>query len=309
MIGPEAAGERLDKVLAGLPSIGSRERARQALRSGKVSVDGAAVGADDAGLRVAPGAAVAIAWNKPGTGARRTAARDALARAGVVVLYEDDAVLAADKPPGLLTDAADADQAKHRDTLRKRVHAWVGAEVWPAHRIDRDTSGVVMFAKTEAARAALLEQWHARTPERTYLCVVEGRFERDQGRFGDWMLWDGRARVQRPCEPDADGGWFAEATYRVVERLVGATALEVSLITGRRNQIRLHAMLAGHPLVGEPLYRREPRGRGSPARVPFERQALHARRLVLAHPRTGAPLAVEAPVPPDLDGLLRRLRR
>lgn len=304
VLGSEAGGQRLDKWLAGLPSIGSREKARQALRSGKVSVDGAPMGADDAGRTLADGALVEIAWNAPGTGRRRTAGREAMARAGVTVLFEDAVMLVADKPAGLLTDAADSDQARNRDTLRKRVRAWLGgAEAWPVHRIDRDTTGVVAFAKTEAARDTLRAQWIDQGPERVYLAVLEGRVDRDSGRFADWMAWDAKNRVQRPCDPQADGAFLAEASWKVVERLRGATLVEVRLVSGRRNQIRVHAMLFGHPLVGEPLYRKQGR-----ERTPFHRQALHARRLGLKHP-DGTPVVFEAELPADLLRLLDSLRQ
>jgi 23S rRNA pseudouridine1911/1915/1917 synthase len=109
--------------------------------------------------------------------------------------------------------------------------------------------------------------------------------------------------LQRPVAPDAPGAWHAEADFQVVERFVRrATSLEVSLISGRRNQIRLHAMLAGHPLVGEPLYRRRD------PQIPFARQALHARRLVIDHPATGEATTLEAPIPPDLIRLAADLR-
>jgi 23S rRNA pseudouridine1911/1915/1917 synthase len=300
-------GTRLDKVLAGLASVGSREKARQVLRSGKVSVDGVPVGADDGGRGLPAGAVVEIAWNRPGTGAKRVAAREGLERANVVLLHEDAAIVVADKPAGLLTDAADVDQARHEDTLRKRVRAWLGGRpVWPAHRIDRDTTGVVVLAKTPEARDALKAQWITRSPERVYTAIVEGRFRPDgrgEGRFSDWMAWDAAERIQRACAPDAPGAWLAEATWRVVERFGDrATGLEVRLVTGRRNQIRLHAMLAGHPLVGESLYRkREPT-------VVFPRQALHAAALGFVHPTDGVPVRYEAPLPADLEQLLRSLR-
>jgi 23S rRNA pseudouridine1911/1915/1917 synthase len=298
------AGVRLDRLLASFDSIGSREKARQALRSGKVSIAGEVVGLGDAGRVLSSGTEVVIQWNVPGTGRKRTAGREALARAGVSVLYEDADVLVAEKPPGLLTDAADSDQAKHRDTLRKRVRAWVGgADVRPAHRIDRDTSGVVLFAKTDAAWEHLRGQWAKRSPERVYVAIVEGRVKGDRGRFRDWMAWDAARRLQRPCAPDAPGAFLAEATWRVTERLRDATLLEVTLVTGRRNQIRLHAMLMGHPLVGEPLYREQGR-----ARISFPRQALHAAHLGFVHPGTGQRVRFSAAWPDDLRILVERLR-
>lgn len=302
----EQSGTRLDKVLASLASVGSRERARQALRSGKVRVDGELVGAEAGGQGLPEGATIEIAWNAAGTSARRVAGREALQRSGVSIVYEDDAVLVADKPPGLLTDAATRDQARHRDTLRKRVRAWLGtAEVWPAHRIDRDTSGLVVFAKTPAARQSLHDQWVAREPLRAYLVVVEGRVAADEGHFADWMRWDPSRRRQRPVPPETEEAWLAEADFAVVKRFGGlATQLEVRLVTGRRNQIRLHAQLAGHPLIGETSYRDPGRSSG----VRFDRQALHAHRLGFRHPVDGRDVTFEAPVPPDLAKLLRFLR-
>jgi 23S rRNA pseudouridine1911/1915/1917 synthase len=250
---------------------------------------------------------VVISWNRPGTGARKVAARDAMARAGVVVRYEDEELLVADKPAGLLTDAADQDQARHQDTLRKRVRAFIGREVWPAHRIDRHTTGLVLFAKTERAREHLKAQWVTRSPMREYRAWVEGEFRPDSGHFADWMAWDPAGRLQRPTPPHADHAWLAEADFEVTERFGAlATELRVRLVTGRRNQIRLHVMLAGHPLLGEALYRLPESAKKS--RVFFQRQALHAARLGVLHPATDEPIQWEAPLPSDLEDLLRKLR-
>jgi 23S rRNA pseudouridine1911/1915/1917 synthase len=302
VVDPEQAGVRLDKWLSEQRSVGSRSKARQALRSGKVSVDGRGVSLDEAGLALAAGATVEIAWSKPGTSKRRTTGREELQRARVAIVHQDEVIVVADKPSELLTDAADQEQQRHRDTLRKRIAAWLGAPVWPAHRIDRDTTGLVAFARSEPVRDALMAQWRARTPDRVYLAVVEGAVGREAGRWTDWMAWDGKARVQRPCAAEAGGAFLAEADWRVVERLGGATLIEVRLVSGRRNQIRLQAMLRGHALVGEGLYRR------GPARIPFPRQALHAARLAFDHPVTGARVTVEAPLPADLQRLLSQLR-
>lgn len=299
MVEAGQAGVRLDRVLAARPSIGSREKARQALRSGKVSVQGVRVGPEDAGQPLAEGATVTIAWARPGTSPRRAAGREKMARVGVSVLFEDGAILAVDKPAGLLTDAASREQVRTRDTLRKRVRQYLGREAWPVHRIDRDTTGAVLFAKTEAAREHLKAQWGRRTPVRSYLVVLEGRLQ-GEGRFADWMVWDGRAKVQRPGR--GEGAVLAEADWRVVETFARASLVEVRLVSGRRNQIRLHAQLAGHPLVGETLYRE------TPATVRFPRQALHAARLEVLHPETDQPIVFEAPLPPDLGQLLRKLR-
>ena len=299
--------QRLDKILAALPSVGSREGARKVLRSGKVTIDGKPAGPEAGGQIVRAGAEIVIAWNKPGTGQKIVAASDAMSRAGAVILYEDDDIVAVDKPAGLLTDAADEEQAKRQDTLRKRVSALCGP-VFPAHRIDRYTTGVVLFSKSEPARDHLKAQWIERAPLREYRAWVEGRMPRASGRFADWMVWDSRALLQRQCQPDTPGAWLAEASYEVVETFgSSASEIRVRLVTGRRNQIRLHAMLSGHPLIGEALYRREQRGRREPA-ISFQRQALHAAKLGIIHPRTHESVIFEAPLPEDLEGLIRRLR-
>lgn len=297
------AGTRLDKLLADLPSVGTRERARQALHTGKVRVDGEPVGQDDAGRRLDEGATVLLAWSQPGTAAKKVAHRDAAIRAGVRVVASDDAIVVADKPAGLLTDAADPTQERDHDTLRKRLRAMFGSKVAPAHRIDRNTTGLVLFARTPEALTALKEQFYARTPERVYLALVEGHVKGDRGRWADWMAWDGKQKVQEPCEATAEGAFRAEASWVVRERLRNATLLEVRLVSGRRNQIRLQAMLAGHPLVGEAVYRQR-----GPTPIPFGRQALHAHRLGIVHPSTGQPITWTSPLPRDLVALIGTLR-
>jgi 23S rRNA pseudouridine1911/1915/1917 synthase len=305
VVGDDASGRRLDQVLSALASVGSRAKARQTLETGKVTVDGQPVDGSHAGRALGAGAVVVVAWNRPGTSPKRAAGREKLVSAGVTVVYEDDDLLAVDKPVGLLTDAASLDQAREEDTLTKRARAWVGhGGVHPVHRIDRDTTGLVLFAKTPFAHDNLKLQWGARTPLRQYLVVVEGAVRGDMGHFADWMRWDGKGRRQRPCRPGTEDGVLAEADWRLRERFGDVAAmLEVRLVSGRRNQIRLHAELWGHPLVGERLYRR------TPASVSFTRQALHAERLGVVHPRDGRAMSFEAPIPSDLRQLIQRLRR
>lgn len=301
-----AEPQRLDRLLASLPRIGSRNRARQVLESGKITVDGAPVGLADAGRTLEAGAVVVVDWDRPGTALDAVRGRRKVADAGVVVLYDDPDVIALDKPVGLLTDTASAQQAKERDSLRKRLVPWLraqGARPLIVHRIDRDTSGVVLVAKHEQAAEALRQQFRARAPERVYLVVVEGVLRPEEGTWEDPMAWDSGRRIQRRCKPDDPGAFLARAHYRVREILGGASLLEVRLETGRRNQIRLQAQLRGHPLVGERLYRE------GPPTLTFPRQALHAHRLTVRHPRTGKPLTIASPLPPDLQRLLARLRK
>ncbi len=303
----EQDGDRLDKVLASRERVGSRGRARKVLASGKVRVNGTPASEGDQGRAVPAGAEVSIAWSQPGSGFARHAARGALQHAGLDVLYEDRWLIAVDKPRGLLTDSATRVQAREEDSVRKRVHAWLktrGDRAFVVHRIDRDTTGVVLLAKTEAASESLRGQFRQRTPERVYRTIVLGEVDGDEGLWSHWMAWNPRALIQEHVTSNHPAGVLASASWKVVERLPGATLLEVRLTTGRRNQIRLHCKLMGHPLIGERLYV-DP---DAPPGPRHHRQALHALRLVVSHPDTGKPLVIEAPEPADFADLLRQLR-
>jgi len=135
-----------------------------------------------------------------------------------------------------------------------------------------------------------------------YLAIVEGVPEPREGTWEDWMAWDARKRVQRLAAEGDEGAVLAQAHYRVTAELPkGRAALEVRLVSGRRNQIRLHAMLRGYPLVGERLYVPE----GLPRRShDIARHALHAHRLAFDHPNSGQRITVESPIPVDLQRLL-----
>jgi len=307
---PEQDGERLDKVLAGMERVGSRGRARKVLASGKVTVDGEPMGEADQGRRVPAGALVVIAWSRPGTAFARHAARAALDRAGLEIRYEDRALIAVDKPAGLLTDSATRKQAREEVSVRAGVHALMrprGDRAFVVHRIDRDTTGVVLLAKTEPAMRHLRAQFRAHGPERVYRCVVHGRIRGEEGEWSHPMAWNGRILRQEVVDPEHPRAVLASARWRVLERFGAlATLLEVRLHTGRRNQIRLHAEQEGHPLVGERLY--VPVGFEVPPPLRFHRQALHAARLGVEHPDSGERVVIESPDPPDLADLLRRLR-
>lgn len=308
-IGPEHEGIRLDRLLAGMERVGSRNRARELLESGKVTVDGRKVGPGEGGAPVPVGAVVEIAWNKPGTGRDQVRARQSIAEAGLVILYEDDHVLCVDKPPGLLTDAATEEQRRERDTVTARLRRYLkpqGTQPFVGHRIDRDTSGVVAFAKHEKAWERLRAQFHERTPERVYWALLQGAPQPRSGTWVDDMVWDDELLAQRPAvRADEHGVVRASAHYATQQIWAsGVSQVEVRLVTGRRNQIRLHAMLRGYPLIGERLYTGPEHVIVGPR---SERHALHARRLGFTHPMTGKPLVVESPLPPDMVALLTQL--
>jgi 23S rRNA pseudouridine1911/1915/1917 synthase len=299
----EQAAWRLDKAVAARPSVGARRKARDVVESGKASVNGQPCA--DVGRTLAEGDVVTIAWNRPGTGRAHRLARVAVTSVGVSILFEDAWLVAVDKPAGLLTDAATRSQERDRDTVTDRLRRYLrpqGKTPFAAHRIDRDTSGVVLFAKDEATFAALRGQFYARTPERVYLAVVDGRPTPRAGLWSDWMAWDEERLLQLPAGSETPGAVLAQAHYRVTSDLSGGrSVVEVRLVTGRRNQIRVHAMLRGHPLVGERQYL--PQGAAGRS-AGLARNALHAHRLTFDHPATGARITVESPVPPDLSALM-----
>ena len=174
------------------------------------------------------------------------------------------------------------------------------------HRIDRDTSGLVVFAKNAAAHGDLKNQFNRHGPERVYQAVVYGHPEPASGTWRDRLVWDSSALIQKETHPKDPRGKDALCRYRVVEALRGAALIEVSLVTGRRNQIRIQARLRGHTLVGE---RRYVFGPDTLRTIAFPRQALHAARLVFRHPRDGREMRFEAPMPGDMKELVARLAR
>ena len=304
-VGPEQAGLRLDKFLAATDRLGSRARAVAALEHGKIFVNGAEAAAIDGASRLAVGDRIRVWMDRPGSSKRRSRP---IVSAGLHILYEDNALLVVNKPAGLLavplerrSDAASAyDQIKDHLRSRGRRRPFV------VHRIDLDTSGVVVFAKDADTQTRLKEQFRRREPERVYWAVVYGHPNPPAGTWRDRLVWHRKALIQLETHPGDPRGKEAISDYRVLETFHGASLVEVRLRTGKRNQIRIQARLRGHTLVGERRYVFGP----EPLRpVRFPRQALHAYRLAFRHPADDRPLQFEAPLPADLVELIARLRR
>ncbi len=207
--------------------------------------------------------------------------------AEVRLLYVDEHLLVADKPAGKLSVPAPGVAARSLlDDLR-------AAKLQPlaVHRLDRETSGAILFARDPATRAALEGMFRARELEKTYWAMAAGRFRAEEGRFSFRILEQGGRAVV------STRGQEAETLWRVLVAHPAATELELDLLTGRMNQIRVHCAHAGHPLIGERKYAR---GKSSPLPLRSRRVALHAWRLNFAHPHSGAQLSIEAPLPEDL---------
>ncbi len=217
------------------------------------------------------------------------------------IVFEDPHLIVVDKPAGLLTVPVPGTRARNLQDLLDRYLISQKRTARAVHRIDRYTSGLVVFAKGRKAWEGLVAQFRARTPERVYLAVVRGRLEGDEGTLRHRLELTRDGFRQRVVER---GGTPAVTHYRVLERFADATLVEVRLETGLKNQIRVQFRAAGHPLVGDQHYAWEEKGR-----TRLNRQALHAWKLAFQHPVIGAPLSLEAPLPPDLDRLLAGLRR
>ena len=305
-VSEDEAGSRLDKFLASPNRLGSRSRVVAALDRGRVFVNDVESAAADGSSRVDAGDDVCVWTDRPGTARRRpSAVRKSLLR----IVFEDDHLIVLDKPAGLLSvplevrEAATSIFEQVEDYLRR-----TGARRRPlvVHRIDRDTSGLVVFAKHAGAQRQLKEQFRRREPERIYWTVVYGCPDPASGTWRDRLVWDERALIQKETHPGDPNGLDAIAHYRVVEQFATTSLVEVRLETGKRNQIRIQARLRGHTLVGE---RRYVFGPDNLRPLAFPRQALHALRLAFRHPADGRPLQFDAPIPDDMAALLDRLRQ
>lgn len=297
-------GVRLDKFLAAAERLGSRANAASAIEKGKVFVNEAEASLKDAARRLAAGDIVRVWIDRPGSAKR-------VPRTGVVgdldIVFEDDHLVVVNKPPGILSVPLE----RHPGVLsvaEQLEHLWRSTRRRPlvVHRIDQDTSGLVMFAKHAEAQRRLKSQFARHEPERVYLAIVYGRPDPASGTWRDRLVWDAKAMIQKETHPRDPNGNDAVSQYRVVESFRDASLIEIRLQTGRRNQIRIQARLRGHTLVGEERYVYGP---DTLRPIEFGRQALHAQRLTVRHPADDRVLALEAPLPSDLQALVTRLRR
>ncbi len=303
MAAPEA-GLTLDKFLAAADRLVSRSKAAAARGRGKVFVNDHEAGRAEAGLRLKRGDVVRVWDDRPGSATRRPFPFKA---GDLDILYEDAALVLLNKPAGLLAVPLERreEEVSIFDQLEQHLRSHGKLKPLVVHRIDRDTSGVVLFAKDGRTQAALKQQFRERTPERVYLAVVYGRPSPPAGVWRDHLVWDTKALIQKETDPKDPKGVEAICRYRVVEAFESTSLIEVTLQTGKRNQIRIQARLRGHTLVGE---RRYTFGPDTLRPIPFKRQALHAWRLAFRHPADNRAMSLEAPVPPDMKKLVSRLR-
>lgn len=285
------AGKRLDLYLQQRLAAHSRSRLQSWIKSGRVSVNGAAAKASMI-LRGGEHIDVSPADLPP----LKAAAEDL----PIEILYQDAAVIAVNKPAGLVVHAG---AGAHDGTLVNRlVHHFgtlshLGGDLRPGivHRLDRGTSGVLLVARDDASHRALAAQFAARTVEKTYLALVQGRVRAESGRITKPIARDPVRRTRMTAR--LGRGREALTEYRVRQRFEGFTYVEVRIGTGRTHQIRAHLASLGHPVAGDRLY-------GAQA---AERLFLHAWRIVFDSPAGGERTAVEAPLPPELQRRLGEL--
>jgi 23S rRNA pseudouridine1911/1915/1917 synthase len=298
------AGARLDKFLAAATRLGSRGRAVAALERRKIFLNGEEVSVDDGARRLVAGDVVRVWMDRPGSSRRASRSETG----DLEILFEDEALLVLNKPAGLLSVPLERKMGLSSvyDQLEDYFRPRGKRRPFVVHRIDRDTSGLVLFAKDARTQEGLKAQFRRREPERVYLAVVYGHPEPTAGTWRDRLVWDRKALIQKETHPRDPEGTDAISDYRVIETLRDASLIEVRLQTGKRNQIRIQARLRGHTLVGE---RRYVYGPETLRPIAFPRQALHAYRLAFQHPGNNRVLHFEAPLPADFKELLERLRR
>lgn len=305
----EAVGMRLDKFLADRLTDVSRSRIQGWIEEGRVTLDGRPARPS---TRVDPGQHVRVLIPPP------EELRILPEPIPLDILYEDDHLLVINKPAGMVVHPAPGHTSGTLvNALLARFPAWAELDWWESeedeeeaggdyprpgivHRLDKDTSGLLIVAKSAGARGALQAQFQARQVEKVYLALVHGVPSSPAGRIDAPIGRDPRQRKRMAVTAD---GRPAVTAYRVLEPLGEYALLEVMPKTGRTHQIRVHLAFIGHPVVGDEVYGRRR------SRLACPRQFLHAARLSFRHPVTGRPMEFAAPLPPDLQAVLDALHR
>jgi 23S rRNA pseudouridine1911/1915/1917 synthase len=298
---PEGTTGRIDRFVADATGL-SRSHVQKLISDGRLTVDGIAVRAN---AIVPAGSEVRLDVPEP-----RALDLAPAPDIHLQIVYEDDDLLIVDKPAGLVVHPSPGHH--DGDTLVNALLARAGGAEYGGiagvarpgivHRLDRDTSGLLMVAKHDAAQRSLMAQLKARRIRKAYQALVAGSVSAAVGRIEAPIGRDPKHRTRMAVVPD---GRPSITGYRVRERFAGWTLLELDLVTGRTHQIRVHLDAIGHPIAGDPLY-----GTGTSRRGPddLERLFLHAWRLELAAPADGHLIRATAPLPTELESVLARLR-
>ncbi len=290
---------RLDEfVAARLPKI-SLTRIRRLIAEGDVLVNGER---SLKGVRLQPGDKVSV---KIFATEKSSATPEPIP---LDILFEDEHIIAVNKPGGLLAHPSNTEKSGAL-TNALAYHFWqtAGAPIRPGivHRLDRDTSGVMVVAKTPRAHRTLSKHFRERWVKKFYLALVSGRMENDSGEIDAPIGSDPKVWPHWRVTPESEGGKPARTLYRVKRRFEAHTLIELEPLTGRTHQLRIHCNLIGHPIVGDPIYAStvDPLA----AKRKLKRHLLHAARLVFRHPATGKEMNLEAPMPQAMIDLMAGL--
>ena len=296
-------GTRLDKWLAHASRLGSRRRAFEALTKGRVFVDETEQTGEDAGTPLVAGQTVRLWMDRPGSASRRGRRKVN----GLDIVFEDDVLIVLDKPAGLLTVPlpSQPDEPSLAALVEEHWRSHRHPEPLVVHRIDKDTSGLVLFAHTHASWRDLKTSFRKREPLRRYLAVVLGIPEPARGTWRSFVRWDPDRLIQVPCPRETEGAKEAKTRYEVLEAFPDSCLLALELVTGRQHQVRVQAVANDHPLLGERIY---VGSHGREVSRAFPRQALHAARLGFRHPVSGKVVTFESPLPADVEKLLAKRR-
>lgn len=303
-IGEAQHGLRLDKALAELVPELSRERLKSLIVDGQVTLAGRTLSPS---MKVADGQTFTISIPAP-------ADAEAIAQdIPLTIVHEDAHLIVVDKPAGLVVHPA----AGNLDgtLVNALLHhcrgqlSGIGGVARPGivHRIDKDTSGLLVVAKSDRAHEGLAQQFKAHSIDRLYAAIVYGLPQPAAGTIDTWIGRSDTDRKKMAVHREGRGK-HAVTHYRTIERLSGAALVECKLETGRTHQVRVHMAHLGHPLIGDPVYSRERKGfKTILETMRFRRQALHAKQLGFIHPVTGQKLSFDSALPADMQELLSEL--
>ena len=327
-VSPESAGQRLDQFLTAQMDGVSRSRVQMLMEQGDVLVNGER---EKASLKLRGGECIVIT-GEPHPAPLKATAEDI----PLDVVFEDANLAVVNKPAGMMVHAGSgqSEDARSRGTLvnallyRFKALSATGGDLRPGivHRLDKDTSGLIVVAKNDRTHAALAELFSSRSIKKTYIALVQGTVEKQKGTINASVGRDPVRRTRMTAKPLGDAR-SAVSHYEVVRRLANRfgkfTLVKVRIETGRTHQIRVHMASIGHPVVGDTLYggsgqltdqvasqaavSKAARRKSEPERLRLGRNFLHAARLEFVHPVTKKPLELEAPLPEELEAFLKRL--
>jgi 23S rRNA pseudouridine1911/1915/1917 synthase len=310
-IAAEDASKRLDQFLAARLESVSRARVQEMIAEGLVLVDDAPV---KASLKLRGGETVKVLGE-----AERAPLKAVAENIPLDIVYEDEDLAVINKPAGMMVHAGAgaSDDARNRGTLvNALLHhlgslSSAGGELRPGivHRLDKETSGLIVVAKNDDAHRKLNAQFAAREVKKKYVALVHGWVKRDSGTITQSISRDRVRRTRMTTR--LEGGRAAVTHYRVARRLDTKfgkfSLLDVNIDTGRTHQIRVHVAAMGHPVIGDTMYGAPRQARGKSAAISLPRNFLHSAELEFRHPRTGATIALKSDLPDELQEFLRKV--